>query len=172
MRLLRRLVIAKNTLTEKGNFFSGTLLGLEVAGFYKKSAATHWFSIRFTKQDLGMIAKILIGLVAAIHFYILWLEMFAWTTRGEKVFRRTRDFLERTKVLAANQGLYNGFLAAGLVWSLLIADPSWQKNVASFFLACVAIAGLYGGATVTKRILTVQALPAVLALVALYFVKY
>jgi putative membrane protein len=114
------------------------------------------------------IALILTGLVAVEHIYILWLEMFAWETRGRKVFRGAlRDELFKpTKVLAANQGLYNGFLAAGLIWSFLISDENWSKNVALFFLGCVAVAGLYGAATASKRILYVQALPAILAIAA------
>ena len=116
-----------------------------------------------------LLAQVLIGLVALIHLYILWLEMFAWTTRGPRTFRSLPAHLfEPTKVLAANQGLYNGFLAAGLVWALLIADPAWQRNVASFFLGCVAVAGLYGAATAGKRILLVQTGPALLALAAVW----
>ncbi|MBF9142105.1 DUF1304 domain-containing protein [Hymenobacter properus] len=118
---------------------------------------------------MHLLAQVLIGLVAAIHFYILWLEMFAWTTRGPRTFRSLRpELFEPTKVLAANQGLYNGFLAAGLVWSLLIADPAWHRYVATFFLGCVAVAGLYGAATAGRRILLVQTLPALLALAALW----
>ncbi len=113
------------------------------------------------------IALILTGLVAVEHIYILWLEMFAWETRGRKVFRGSlRDELFKpTKVLAANQGLYNGFLAAGLIWTFFISDEIWSKNIALFFLACVAIAGLYGAATASKQILYVQALPAIIAIV-------
>lgn len=94
---------------------------------------------------MSLLAQLLVGLVIAIHLYIVWLEMFAWTTRGPRTFRSLPPHLfEPTKVLAANQGLYNGFLAAGLGWALLIADPAWTRNVASFFLGCVAVAGLYG----------------------------
>ncbi|MFC5409481.1 DUF1304 domain-containing protein [Larkinella bovis] len=115
-----------------------------------------------------MFAKLLIGLVAVLHLYILWLEMFAWTTRGPKVFRNFPAHLfPATKALAANQGLYNGFLAAGLIWSLLIGDPVWQRNVAFFFLGCVAIAGIYGAVTADKKIFFSQALPALIALVLL-----
>ncbi len=114
-----------------------------------------------------LIAKIVIALVALLHLYILVLEMFLWTSRGPKVFRGIpKDLFEPTKVLAANQGLYNGFLAAGLVWSLLITDVVWQKNVALFFLACVLVAGLYGAATAERRILFVQAVPALIGIVA------
>ncbi|WP_460674881.1 DUF1304 domain-containing protein [Larkinella ripae] len=112
-----------------------------------------------------MVLKILIGLVAALHLYILWLEMFAWTTRGPKVFRNFPAHLfPATRALAANQGLYNGFLAAGLIWSLLISDPVWQHHVAFFFLGCVAVAGLYGAATADKKIFFTQALPALIAI--------
>lgn len=118
---------------------------------------------------MPLLAQLLIGFVVAIHLYILWLEMFAWSTRGPKTFRSLRpDLFEPTKVLAANQGLYNGFLAAGLVWALLITDPAWARNVASFFLGCVAVAGLYGAATAGRRILFVQTVPAVLALTAVW----
>jgi putative membrane protein len=118
---------------------------------------------------MHLLSPLLVGLVAAIHLYILWLEMFAWTTRGPKTFRSLRpELFEPTKVLAANQGLYNGFLAAGLVWALLIADPAWHRNVATFFLGCVAMAGLYGAATAGRRILLVQTVPALLALGAVW----
>lgn len=119
-------------------------------------------------EMLRLPALLLVGLIAAIHLYILWLEMFAWTTRGPKVFRSLpAELFPPTKTLAANQGLYNGFLAAGLIWTLLIADPVWQRYVGYFFLGCVAVAGLYGAATAGRRILFVQTLPAVLALVLL-----
>ena len=76
----------------------------------------------------------------------MWFEMFAWETRGPKIFRNfPRELFPKTKALAANQGLYNGFLAAGLIWSILISDPQWSFNVATFFLSCVIIAGIYGG---------------------------
>ena len=117
---------------------------------------------------MHLLSQLLIGLVALIHGYILWLEMFAWTSRGPKTFRSLRpELFEPTKVLAANQGLYNGFLAAGLIWALLITDPAWHRNVGTFFLGCVAVAGLYGALTAGKRILLVQTVPALLALTAL-----
>jgi putative membrane protein len=116
---------------------------------------------------MALIASILIGLVALEHVYILWLEMFAWTTKGRQTFRSLPpDLFEKTKALAANQGLYNGFLAAGLVWSLLIQDDTWHTNVACFFLGCVIVAGIFGGLTAQKSIFYVQALPAAIALVA------
>lgn len=106
-----------------------------------------------------------IGFVALIHIYIVWLEMFAWTTRGPKVFRGfPKDLFPATKVMAGNQGLYNGFLAAGLIWSYFITDAVWSSNVALFFLGCVAVAGLYGAATAAKQILFVQTVPAAIAI--------
>lgn len=119
---------------------------------------------------MNIITTIIIGFVIFIHLYIVWLEMFVWTTRAKKVFRTIpEDLFEKTKVLAANQGLYNGFLAAGLFWSLLIQDIDWSKNVALFFLGCVTVAGIYGAATASKRILYVQTVPAVLGILAVLF---
>lgn len=118
---------------------------------------------------MNLISQILIALVAFIHLYILWLEMFVWTTRAPKVFKTiAADQFEKTKTMAANQGLYNGFLAAGLIWSLLICDADWSKNAAVFFLSCVLIAGIYGAITVSKRIFYVQAVPAILGLLSLF----
>lgn len=120
-----------------------------------------------------IVAKILIALVALLHFYFLWLEMFAWTTKGKKVFRNfPKDLFEPTKAMAANQGLYNGFLAAGLLWSIFISNPDWRFNVALFFLSCVIIAALYGAVSVSKKIFFVQGVPAVLALVFLCLAYY
>jgi len=116
-----------------------------------------------------LVSKIIIGFVAFIHLYILWLEMFVWTTRGRKVFKTIpADMFEKTKVMAANQGLYNGFLAFGLIWSLCISDAVWSKNVAIFFLICILVAGIYGAITVSKRILYVQSIPALLGLLSLF----
>ena len=99
-----------------------------------------------------LLAKIIIGIVALLHIYFLWLEMFAWTTKAKKVFRTfPEELFEPTKTLAANQGLYNGFLAAGLIWSLIVQDAVWQVYVAMFFLGCVAVAGIYGAATASKN---------------------
>ncbi len=112
-----------------------------------------------------LASKIIAGVVAALHIYFLVLEMFLWTTPyGQKVFKRSAAEQEASKVLAANQGLYNGFLAAGLVWSLFTDDLA----VRMFFLGCVLVAGLYGAATVGKQILFAQAIPAALGLVATY----
>jgi putative membrane protein len=117
---------------------------------------------------MKLIAQILIAAVAAEHLYILWLEMFAWTTQARKTFRSfPAELFEPTKRMAANQGLYNGFLAAGLIWSLLIQDAVWAQHVGIFFLSCVIVAGWYGAYTVQRSIFFVQALPAMAAMAAL-----
>ena len=119
---------------------------------------------------MNLIASILVGLVALLHVYIMILEMFLWSgPRGRKAFGLTPEFALSTKVLAANQGLYNGFLAAGLFWSVLhpVAEFAWQ--IAVFFLACVAMAGIFGAATSSRRILLIQTVPAVIALLAVIF---
>jgi putative membrane protein len=114
-----------------------------------------------------MIANVLIGLVAALHLYFLVLEMFLWDTpTGRRVFGLTPEFAAASKTLAANQGLYNGFLAAGLVFAMALGPAGMPVKV--FFLACVIVAGVYGAITVNRRILFVQALPAVLALAAVW----
>ena len=111
-----------------------------------------------------ILATVLILLVALLHVYFLVLEMFLWTKPlGLKVFRQSADKAEQSKVLAANQGLYNGFLAAGLLYGVATGSHEFEL----FFLACVVVAGLYGAATVNKRIFFVQALPALLAVGAL-----
>lgn len=113
-----------------------------------------------------MIATVLIAIVALIHVYIVVLEMVLWDTpRGRAAFGTTPDFSAATKVLAANQGLYNGFLVAGLAWGLWLGEAGFA--IKAFFLGCVLVAGLYGAATASRRILYVQALPAALALAAL-----
>ena len=120
---------------------------------------------------MTLLAQILVGIVAALHLSFLILEMFLWNTpRGRATFGTTREFAAESSVLAANQGLYNGFLAAGLVWSLIAADPV-GFDVKVFFLACVIIAGLYGGATVNKRIVFIQAVPGALALAAVLLTR-
>lgn len=118
---------------------------------------------------MTILSEVLIGVVALIHLYIVWIEMFAWESRGPKVFSSLpKELFGQTKAMAANQGLYNGFLAAGLIWSLMIADAEWQVTIALFFLLCVAVAGLYGAISVTKKTLYVQTIPAVLAMVSLF----
>ena len=115
---------------------------------------------------MNVVANVLVGLVALIHCYILVLEMFLWKTpRGRAAFGTDAEFAEKSATLAANQGLYNGFLAAGLVWGL-IAGGSVGYPAKIFFLICVVVAGVYGAATVSRRILFVQAGPAALALIA------
>lgn len=119
---------------------------------------------------MSWIAHLLVALVAVEHVYFLVLEMFLWATPfGMKTFGRTRDEQEQTKVLAANQGLYNGFLAAGLAWSFIAGDMA--RPLRLFFLGCVVIAGLYGGATASRKIYFLQALPAAIALVVVWLVR-
>src|SRR4051812_3474492 len=112
-------------------------------------------------------AAVLVALMALLHVYILVLEMFLWTTkRGRKAFGTTAEFAEASKVLAANQGLYNGFLAAGLGWAL--TTGGWEGyKIAMFFLACILVAGIYGGLTANRRILFIQALPALVTMLVL-----
>lgn len=117
---------------------------------------------------MAILALVLVALVALIHLYIVLLEMVWWDSpRGRKAFRMTPEFSAQTKVLAANQGLYNGFLAAGLIWGLVHPDAAMGWQIQLFFLACVAVAGLYGAATVGRKILFIQTVPAVLAIIAL-----
>ncbi|MTH33545.1 DUF1304 family protein [Paracoccus limosus] len=112
-----------------------------------------------------MTANILIALIAALHLYILVLEMALWDKpAGRRAFGLSPEFARQTRALAANQGLYNGFLAAGLATGLVLADPRFKL----FFLLCVLVAGLFGAATASRKILFVQALPAALALLALW----
>lgn len=119
---------------------------------------------------MAIISSSIIVIVAMLHLYIFWLESFAWTTRGRKVFKKfPAELFEKTKPMAANQGLYNGFLAVGLLWSLLIETPDWRFNIAMFFLGCVAVAGLFGAATVQKSIFYIQSVPAIAGMVCLYF---
>lgn len=112
----------------------------------------------------ALAAQLLVGLVAFEHVYFLVLEMFLWTKpTGRRIFGNSVEKAEMTRVLAANQGLYNGFLAAGLVWSFF-APAAMVTPIRAFFLACVIVAGVYGGISVSRRILFVQAVPAALAL--------
>jgi putative membrane protein len=115
------------------------------------------------------IANLLVALVAVLHVYFLVLEMFLWTKPlGLKTFRNSPEKAAESAVLAANQGLYNGFLAAGLVWGLIQGVPAFAFQIKMFFLLCVIVAGVYGAATVSRRILYVQAAPAALALILLW----
>ena len=119
---------------------------------------------------MNIISKILIVVIALLHLYFLWLEMFAWTTAAKKVFRTIpEDLFEKTKTLAANQGLYNGFLSAGLLWPLAISDENWSRNIAIFFLCCVAVAGIFGAYSASKKIFYIQALPAIITIITIIF---
>ena len=115
---------------------------------------------------MSIFAVILVGIVALLHLWFLVLEMFLWEKPiGRKTFGLKPEFASQSKVLAANQGLYNGFLAAGLLWSLFpVGAPGAAIPIATFFLACVIAAGLYGSATASRMILFIQALPAAVAL--------
>jgi putative membrane protein len=113
---------------------------------------------------MSVATKILVIIVALEHLYFLYLEMFAWTKpRTRKAFGLTEEAAESTKVMAGNQGLYNGFLSAGLLWSLF-APPDFVKQLVLFFAGCVAVAGIYGAATVNKRVFFVQSIPALIAI--------
>ena len=120
-------------------------------------------------MPVRIAATIFIVLVAALHVYFLVLEMFLWRTPfGRRTFGTTVEAAESSAVLAANQGLYDGFLAAGLLWGLIWYGVVAGRPILTFFLACVVVAGVYGGATVSRRILLVQALPAAIAAVLLW----
>ena len=114
---------------------------------------------------MRMFANVLVAVVALEHLWFLVLEMFLWTKpAGLRTFHMSAEKAKESAALAANQGLYNGFLAAGLVWGLLAGNPVFATSIKVFFLACVVAAGIFGAATVSRRILLVQALPAALAL--------
>ena len=113
---------------------------------------------------MQLIAAILVVAVAALHMYFLVLEMFLWTSPfGRRTFRTTPEFAASTRTLAANQGLYNGFLAAGLIWALIAYGVHEGRPILTFFLVCIVVAGVYGAATVSRRILVIQAVPALVA---------
>ena len=117
---------------------------------------------------MTLIASVLVGLIALLHVYILVLEMFLWTTpRAMKAFGTTPELAAQTRVMAGNQGLYNGFLAAGLIWGLITGSAAIQL----FFLACVAVAGLYGAATANRRLLFLPTVPAALAILAVLLAR-
>jgi putative membrane protein len=119
---------------------------------------------------MNLVANVFVALVALLHAYFLVLEMFLWTKPvGLQTFRQSLAKAEDSAVLAANQGLYNGFLAAGLVWGLVHPAPAFAFQIKVFFLVCVIVAGVYGACSVSKRILFVQALPAAIALALLWF---
>ncbi len=116
---------------------------------------------------MSMIANIIVGLIALLHIYILVLEMFLWTKpAGLKAFGQTLEAANASRVLAANQGLYNGFLAVGLIWGLSLGAGGIDVQI--FFLSCVLAVGLYGAATASRKILFVQAIPAAIGLVLVF----
>ena len=118
---------------------------------------------------MRLAATLVIALVAALHVYFLVLEMFLWRTPfGRRTFGTTAEAAESSAVLAANQGLYNGFLAAGLLWALVWYGPVSGRAILTFFLGCVVVAGIFGGVTVGRRILLVQAAPALIAAALLW----
>ncbi len=117
---------------------------------------------------MRVIALLLIAAIAVLHTYIAWFEIFSWTTRGPKVFTDfPNELFGQTVEMAANQGIYNSFLAAGLIWALLIKDRQWQTNVATCFLLFVCVAGLFGALTVTTKTFVIQTIPAATALILL-----
>ena len=120
-------------------------------------------------NPIVVVAAIMVFLVAALHVYILVLEMFLWRTpRGLRSFGMTQEVADSSAKLAANQGLYNGFLAAGLLWGLFGYGVVPGRATLTFFLACVVVAGLYGGATLNRRIVLIQPLPAAIALILVW----
>jgi len=113
-----------------------------------------------------ILTNIVISLVAILHFYFMVLEMFFWTKPlGLKIFKNTKDKAEMTSVLAANQGLYNGFLAMGLIMSQLFSSPTLRFSFQVYFLACIVVAGIYGAYSVSRRIFFIQALPAIIGII-------
>lgn len=116
---------------------------------------------------MEILIKILIWFIALEHLFFFYFEMFAWETLGKKIFAGAfpKELFKPTKMLAANQGLYNMFLAGGLIWSIFIDNAEWSTNVSIFFLSCVVVAGMYAGLTTSRKILVVQAFPAIIALI-------
>jgi putative membrane protein len=118
---------------------------------------------------MSIAANVVIAVIALLHLWFLILEMFLWTKpAGRRAFGLTAEFAEQSKALAANQGLYNGFLAAGLLWALLWYGVVSGRAILTFFLVCIVAAGIFGGVTVSRRILIVQALPAAIAAALLW----
>ena len=119
---------------------------------------------------MRILIVVVIGLVAAFHLYIAWFEIFSWTSKGPIVFSQLpKEIFEPTVPMAANQGIYNAFLAAGLIWSLCVSDVVWKYRIALCFLLFVAIAGVFGAFTISQRILFVQALPAILGILLIVY---
>ena len=117
------------------------------------------------------IEYIFITLVIIIHLYIVYLEMFSWEKMGKKAFKGAMEprLFKPTKTLAANQGLYNFFIVAGLIWTFFIHDSAWRENIALFVLSCVVVAGIFGAFTASKKIFFIQSLPAIIAILAILF---
>ena len=121
---------------------------------------------------MSKVTKFIVAFVAVLHLYFLWFEMFAWTSRGPKIFTSfPPELFEQTITIAANQGLYNGFLAVGLIWSLVISDIEWQRKIACCFLLFVLVAGVYGAISIELKVLFVQSFPAMLGLLCLFFLR-
>lgn len=122
-------------------------------------------------STMSLLSSIAVSMLAALHIYIMALEMFFWTSpAGLRAFALKPDFAAKTKIMAANQGLYNGMLAAGLCWSLIHPNATFASQIAQFFAGCVLVAGMYGGLTSSRKIFFVQALPGALCLAAVSFV--
>ncbi len=122
---------------------------------------------------MKLISKILVALVAIEHIYILILEMFFWTSpRSLSAFGTSLELAEQTTAMAANQGLYNGFLAVGLIWGLLHPNSNFSYQLKLFFILCVVTAAIFGSITVMPSILIVQGVPAILALASLLFLNF
>lgn len=118
---------------------------------------------------MTLLIAVIVGLVALLHFYFMYLEIFVWTKpKGLRIFNQTLEQAKSSAVLASNQGLYNGFLGAGLVWSLVHANGASARELQIFFLLCVVAAGVYGGFTVSRKILMVQAAPAAVGLLLIF----
>ncbi len=118
---------------------------------------------------MELLRNILIGIVIIEHLYFFYLESFAWTTRGPEVFgRREGDYYNVTKSIASNQGLYNSFLAAGLIWEFFVEEHPWKLYIWIFLLSCVLVAGIWGTLTVSRKIFVVQGIPALLTLIVLH----
>jgi len=120
------------------------------------------------KKSIRILALVLISVIATLHFYIAWFEIFSWTTRGPQIFNDfPKELFDQTIQMAANQGIYNAFLAIGLGWSLFIKDLKWQLNIAACFLLFVVAAGIFGAVTITSKTLVIQTVPALIALALL-----
>ena len=122
---------------------------------------------------MNILSDVIIGFVALEHLGFLVLEMFFWRKPiGLKIFHMTQAVADSSAILAANQGLYNGFLAAGLVWGLLLSNQAWAASVKTFFLLCIVVAGVFGGITANRYIFLIQAVPSVLALAILWIARF